>query len=141
MRERSGSDGRGRRVAALGLAGVTMVAGLTPAAASGAANRARVSATPSTVRFGHVQTVSGHQWAVNEFCRRTVRLTLRSAAGSVPLGTARVRDNGTFTRHWTPRRATVRAGTWKVEASLRCESGKDGSAIFLRRTVSVKIRS
>jgi hypothetical protein len=109
MRERAGSGQRGRRVAALGLAGVTLVAAMAPAASFAAGGNPRVSATPGTVRFGHVQTISGHQWAVNEFCRRTVRLTLRSAQNSVDLGTARVRDNGTFTRRWTPRRAAVGA--------------------------------
>jgi hypothetical protein len=141
MRARAGSDRRVRRVAALGLAVATAVAGLTPAAAPGAGGNPRVSATPSSVRFGHVQTVSGHQWPVIEFCRRTVRLTLRSAQNAVDLGTARVRDNGTFTRRWTPRRSQVGAGAWKVVVRLRCESGKDGSTRFVRRSVPVTIRS
>jgi hypothetical protein len=128
-----------RRVA-LTLVVLIAAGAVAPAAGLGAGSRPRVSATPGTVRFGHQQTISGHQWPVIEFCRKTVRLTLRSPQNSVGLGTARVRANGTFTKHWTPRRARVGAGRWQVEASLRCESGKDGSTIFTRRSVPVRIR-
>lgn len=138
MRAGTGSDHRVRRSAAIGLVAVTIVAMAVPATAQA---RPRVSATPASVRFGHVQLVSGHGWAVNEFCRRTVRLFLQSAQNRFSIGTARVRDNGTFTRRWTPRRAQVGAGSWKLVAQLRCESGKDGSNIFVRKTTSVKIRS
>src|SRR5262245_38067659 len=83
-----------------------------PSVAQGAPPR--LSATPRHVAFGQQQLVSGHQWAVIEFCRRTVRVELVSEQNRVDLGTARIRDNGTFTRRWTPRRAKVGAGSWQV---------------------------
>lgn len=126
------------RAVALALSLITGTFALAPAAL-GAGIKRRISATPSTVRFGHVQTVVGHQWTVNEFCRRTVRLTLRSGTKTVDLGTARVRDSGTFTRHWTPRRGTVAAGAWQLQATLRCESGKDGSTIYARRAIPIHV--
>ena len=130
-----------RRSGVLTLAIATCVVALAPPAALGAGGRPRISATPRTVHFGQQQVVSGHQWAVIEFCRRTVRVELVSAQNRVNLGTARIRANGTFTRRWTPRRAAVGAGRWHVRATQRCESGKDGSAIYVRRATPIRIAS
>jgi hypothetical protein len=123
----------------LTLAAATFAVALTPSAALAARGRPQLSVTPRDVHFGQRQLVSGHQWRVIEFCRRTVRVELISAQNRVNLGTARVRPNGTFTRRWTPRRADVGAGRWKVRATQRCESGKDGSAIYIRRTKAIRI--
>jgi hypothetical protein len=121
------------------LAAVTCVAALASPAALAAGGRPRLSVTPRDVHFGQQQLVSGHQWAVIEFCRRSVRVELVSAQNRVDLGTARIRPNGTFSRTWTPRRSTVGAGRWKVRATQRCESGKDGSAIYVRRALPIRV--
>jgi hypothetical protein len=99
-----------------------------------------LKATPSTIRFGHVQTITGARWPVIEFCRPKVLLTLHSAQNVFTIGTARIRTNGTFTRPWTPRRSRVGAGRWRLVARQRCESGKDGSTIFRKRSVAIRIR-
>jgi hypothetical protein len=129
-----------RRSRLVTVAATSCVVALTPAAALAAGGgRPRLSVTPRDVHFGQQQKVSGHQWAVIEFCRRTVRVELVSAQNRVNLGTARIRANGTFTRRWTPRRSAVGAGRWHVRATQRCESGKDGSAIYVRRATPVRI--
>jgi hypothetical protein len=126
---------------ALALVGVVSAVAIAPAVAFAAGGgHPRVSATPRTVHFGQQQTVSGHGWAVIEFCRRTVRLSLVSAQNVADIGTARIRDDGTFTRRWTPRRAAVGAGDWNLRVTQRCESGKDGSTIFVRRAIPIHIR-
>jgi hypothetical protein len=119
------------------LATAATIAVVVPSVASAA--RPRVSVTPRDVKFGQQQKVSGHGWAVIEFCRRTVRVELVSPQNRVNLGTARVRNNGTFTRRWTPRRSAVGAGRWHVRVTQRCESGKDGSTIFVRRAVPMRV--
>lgn len=126
-----------RRSVVLTLAVAGTAAAVMPAAALAAPPR--VSATPRSVHFGQQQLISGHQWRVIEFCRPTVRVELVSAQNRVNLGTARVRANGTFTRRWTPRRSAVGAGSWRVRVTQRCESGKDGSALFTRRAIPIRI--
>ena len=113
------------------------VAVVVPTVASAA--RPRLSVTPRDVHFGQQQKVSGHGWAVIEFCRRTVRVELITPQNRVDLGTARIRTNGTFTKRWTPRRSAVGAGRWHIRATQRCESGKDGSTIFVRRATPVRV--
>ena len=36
--------------------------------------------------------------------------------------------------------AGVGAGDWRLVARLRCESGDDGSAVFVRRSKRIRIR-
>ncbi|HWT21961.1 MAG TPA: hypothetical protein VN213_00490 [Solirubrobacteraceae bacterium] len=120
------------------LLAVLALAGVAPPAPAAAAPR--LSATPDPVRFGEVVTVSGRGWPVIEFCARRVRLVLRSAQNELGLGFARVRASGRFRFEWTPRRSEVGAGAWRVVARLRCESGDDGSPVFMRRSVSLRIR-
>jgi hypothetical protein len=57
----------------------------------------------------------------------------------VLIGFVRVRDNGRFTRRFTPRSGRIGAGPWRVAARLRCESGEDGSANFITRKRSLRI--
>ena len=124
-------------VVALVVVGAAAVA--VPAVAQGQGARPRISATPRDVAFGQQQLVSGQQWAVIEFCRTSVRVELISAQNRVNLGTARIRANGTFTRRWTPRRSQVGEGRWKVRVTQQCESGKDGSTIYVRRAVPIRV--
>jgi hypothetical protein len=117
------------------LAAVACLAAAAPAAAA-----PHLAAAPNPVNFGQVLTIEGKGWPVIEFCQRRVRLSLVSAQNSFVIGTVRIRDSGRFTRHWTPRRSKVGAGRWKLVARLRCESGEDGSPVFTRRSLRLRIR-
>jgi hypothetical protein len=96
--------------------------------------------SPRTVHLGHTVTITGTQWPVIEFCKRSVRLRLESAQNAVVIGFAHVKDDGRFTRHFTPKQGKIGTGTWKVAARLRCESGQDGSPNYItrRRTLIIK---
>src|SRR3954453_15503301 len=117
-------------VAALALATTASEAGSGPA----------ISASPNPISFGKTQTIKGKHWPVIEFCKRRVRLTLQSAQNQFFVGHATINDKGSFVRRWVPKRSKVGAGRWKLVARLRCESGKDGSTRFVRRSVQVRIR-
>ncbi len=41
---------------------------------------------------------------------------------------------------WSAAGSGVGAGDWRLVALLRCESGDDGSAVFVRRSKSIRIR-
>jgi hypothetical protein len=110
------------------------------AAAAPASAAPRLTATPSTVRFGHTLTIRGTGWPVIEFCRRRVRLSLQSDQNAFRIATVDVRTSGRFVRRWVPRRSRVGAGTWRLVARMRCESGEDGSPVWVRRQVRVRIR-
>src|SRR3954470_19271247 len=56
--------------------------------------RQQIVATPPIVPFGKALTVRGSGWPVIEFCRRRVRIVLRTSQQLFPIGTARVKDNG-----------------------------------------------
>lgn len=109
-----------------------VLAGLAATAAAPAQAARSISASPSTVRTTAVQTVSGKGWPVIEFCSRTVRVSVRSAQNSVPIAQRRVRASGRFSFRWVPRNKNVGPGHWRLVARMRCESGKDGSTIFVR---------
>ncbi len=72
-----------------------------------------------------------------EFCSRRVRLSLRSDQNEVVIGFKRIRENGRFRRDFVVN--GVGPGRWRVFARLRCESGEDGSANFIRRRVPIRI--
>jgi hypothetical protein len=108
--------------------------------ASEAASGPTISASPNPVSFGQTQTIRGKHWPVIEFCKKRVRLTLRSSQNAYFVGHATIADNGSFVRRWVPKRSKVGAGRWKLTARLRCESGEDGSTNFVRRSVKIRIR-
>jgi hypothetical protein len=113
---------------------------LASSAAASSLPGTSLSAAPNPVNFGQTVVITGKRWPVIEFCSRTVRLSLRSAQNAFPLGTKRVRLNGRFRFEWVPRRAKVGAGRWRVVARMRCESGKDGSPVPVRRSAPLRIR-
>jgi hypothetical protein len=115
---------------------------LAAAAPAGAERGAapRLTATPARVAFGTPVSVRGSGWPVIEFCRRRVRLSLDSDQNAFVLGFARIRVTGRFAFTWTPRRSRVGAGAGRLVARQRCESGKDGSTVFVRRSVPLRIR-
>jgi hypothetical protein len=119
--------------------GPALVASLVCAAP--AAAKESVAASPDPVRFGETLVVTGKGWPVIEFCSRTVRLSLRSDQNAFRIGSVRVGDRGRFRFEWIPRRAKVGAGRWTLVARMRCESGKDGSALFRRASVPLRIRA
>jgi hypothetical protein len=126
-----------RRLALLPAAAAAAVAvAATPAPA---ASPPLLSVTPNSVPLGDTVAIKGSQWPVIEFCRRRVRLRLESDQNAVLIGFARVRDNGRFTRNFTPTAGTVGPGRWRVVARLRCESGEDGSPNFITRKRRLRI--
>jgi hypothetical protein len=112
---------------------------LTGALAATALAAQRIAVSPASVRFNHLQTVTGTGWPVIEFCQRRVRLSLESAQNVFKIGTAEVRTNGGFSRRWRPRASRVGAGRWKLVVRMRCESGQDGSPIVVRRSKAIRI--
>ena len=76
-----------------------------------------------------------------EFCSRRVRISLRTSQNAFRIGAATVDATGRFTFRWVPRRSKVGAGDWLVVARMRCESGKDGSAIYRRAIDLIRIGS
>ena len=125
-----------RRLAVIPLAAAGLVV-LAPAAP--AVGPPHLSVTPSTVHLGHQVTIKGSQWPVIEFCKRRVRLRLESSQNAVLIGFAHVKDDGRFTRHFTPKQGKVGTGKWRVVARLRCESGEDGSPNFITRRKRLRI--
>jgi hypothetical protein len=110
------------------------------ALAAPAAAKPRISVSPDPVDHDRAQTVKGRGWPVIEFCKRTVRISLRSAQNAVTLGTTRVRRSGRFTFTWTPDDENVGPGRWRLVARMMCESGDDGSPNPVRRSVRVRVR-
>jgi hypothetical protein len=107
--------------------------------ATAAAGPPFLKVTPNRIHLGDTTTIRGTQWPVIEFCKRRVRLRLESAQNAVLIGFTRVRDNGTFSRRFTPKKGRIGAGKWKVVARLRCESGEDGSANFITRKRTLRL--
>ena len=110
------------------------------AAAAPAVAAPRISVAPNPVDHDETQTVSGRDWPVNEFCGRRVVLKLKSDQNRVRLGSTRVRRSGRFSFDWNADRSNVGAGRWRLVARMRCESGDDGSAVFVRRAVRIRVR-
>lgn len=112
------------------------------AAAQPAARNApppRLNATPDPVRLGRPLSISGHGWPVIEFCERRVRLSLRSPEKRVAIGSARVGPRGGFRRTFTPHPTVFSPGRWRLVARMRCESGRDGSAVPVVRALMLRI--
>ncbi len=84
-------------------------------------------------------TIRGREWPVIEFCTRRVRLRLESDQNAVLIGFVRIRDNGRFTRRWTPENGEIGPGRWRIVARLRCESGEDGSPNFITRRRALRV--
>ena len=123
------------------LAALTAVilAGLALAVPSIAQNSQSITASPKTVKRTDIQTVRGRGWPVIEFCSRTVRVAVRSPQNLVPIAQRRVRTNGRFSFRWVPKNKNVGKGQWRLVARMRCESGKDGSTIFVRASTRITI--
>ena len=124
-----------RRATALTAA---VIASLTTAAGAQAAQS--ISADPIRVDRTATQTVRGRDWPVIEFCSRTVRVSVRSAQNSVPIAQRHVSDSGRFSFRWVPKNKNVGPGRWRLVARMRCESGKDGSTIFVRASRLIRVR-
>ena len=118
---------------------VAMVGGLV--CAGPAAAKQSITASPNPVEFGQTLVVTGKGWPVIEFCSRTVRLSLRSDQNAFRIGLVRVSDRGRFRFEWIPRRTRVGPGRWQLVARMRCESGRDGSVVWARASVALRIRA
>jgi hypothetical protein len=109
-------------------------------AAAPAAAAPRIEVAPTTVDRDEAQTVKGRGWPVIEFCERRVVVKLKSDQNRARLGAARVRRSGRFRFEWTADDANVGSGRWRLVVRMRCESGDDGSAVFVRRARDVRVR-
>jgi hypothetical protein len=106
----------------------------------GAAGGPRLSASPDPVRFGETLVVKGRGWPRIEFCKRRVRLSLRSDQNAFPIGRAKIRDDRRFIFRYPVSASNVGRGDWTLRAKLPCESGDDGSPNPVVRTRGVRIR-
>jgi hypothetical protein len=122
------------------LAAIAAGAQITDAAAP-----IRVTASPPAVSRGARVSIRGSGWAVIEFCKPRVTLTLRRSAPLAPLAIATVNlrtgptTSGTFAASWMVPR-TVHTGLRTIVATQRCESGKNGSVNLVTRTTSLRVR-
>jgi hypothetical protein len=121
------------------LAILPLAAAALLAAPADAASPPFLKVTPNRIHLGDTTTIKGTQWPVIEFCKRRVRLRLESDQNAVLIGFSHIKDNGRFTRHFTPKKGKIGAGRWRVVARLRCESGEDGSANFVTRKRKLRI--
>src|ERR671925_409519 len=113
-----------RRLVLIPLAAARFVVAV-PAAP--AASPPLLSVSPRTVHLDDAVTIKGREWPVIEFCKRRVRLRLESDQNAVLIGFARIRDNGRFTRAWTPESGEIGAGRWRGVPPPRCEGGEGGA--------------
>ena len=124
-----------RRVHRIAALTAVAFAGLAP----GAQAAETITATPKSVDRADVQTVRGRGWPVIEFCSRTVRVSVRSAQNSAPIAQRHIRANGRFSFRWIPQNKNIGPGRWRLVARMRCESGKDGSTVFVRASTRITI--
>lgn len=125
-----------RRIAALTLVLTAFLAAVAPAAPA----PQRISADPAVLNSDEVQTVRGRGWPVIEFCSRTVRVSVRSAQNAAPVAQRHVSDQGRFRFRWIPDNKNIGPGSWRLVARMRCESGKDGSIVFVQARTGIRIR-
>ena len=116
-----------------------VLAGIALAATAAAQSNQSITASPKTVKRTDIQTVRGRGWPVIEFCSRTIRVAVRSPQNLVPIAQRRVRTNGRFSFRWVPKNKNVGKGQWRLVARMRCESGKDGSTVFVRASTRITI--
>ena len=129
---------RPARPAVAALAAAVIAGGIIGVTAS-AQTTQRIAATPQTVSRTDTQTVRGRNWPVIEFCSRTIRVSVRSAQNSAPIAQRHIGDNGRFAFRWIPRNKNIGRGNWRLVARMRCESGNDGSTIFVRASTRITI--
>jgi hypothetical protein len=123
-------------LSAVVIASLAAVAGV----ATAAPGDPRITAEPARVDHDAIQVVRGRNWPVIEFCSRTIRVSVRSAQNAAPIAQRHVRDNGRFRFRWTPDNKNIGPGRWRLVARMRCESGKDGSTVFVRASTPIRIR-
>ena len=100
----------------------------------------RITADPIRVDSDAIQVVRGRNWPVIEFCSRTIRVSVRSPQNAAPIAQRHVSDTGRFRFRWIPDNRNIGPGRWRLVARMRCESGKDGSRIFVRASTLIRIR-
>jgi hypothetical protein len=116
-----------------------VVVGALLAVPTTAAAAPRVTATPKAVERAEIQTVRGFDWPLIEFCSRTIRASVRSDQNAAPIAQRHTRDDGSFRFRWIPKNRNIGRGDWTLVVRMRCESGKDGSTIFLTRRTRITI--
>ena len=127
-----------RKLVLIPLAAATAAALCAAPATAAPVGAPFLKVTPKRIHLGETTLISGSQWPVIEFCKPRVRLRLESAQNAVLIGFTR-KDNGHFTRRFTPKKGKIGPGRWRIVARLRCESGEDGSANFITRKRKLRI--
>jgi hypothetical protein len=123
--------GRGTATAAALLAALL----LGPATAVDAAGGPTLRVTPRAVSAGSPVVIRGRHWPVIEFCRPRVTVTMEHRlVGRIPPRP----EDGSFVLRWTIP-ASVPAGRHTIRARQRCESGRDGQAVFVTRATSLRV--
>ena len=123
------------------LAAAVSLGALAVLCAPGAgATSPRLTLRPNPVSFGEELVVRGRNWPRIEFCRRKVRLSLRSDQNALPIGKAPVSRRGRFTFRYPVSASNVGRGRWTLRAKLPCESGDDGSPNPVVRSRALTIR-
>jgi hypothetical protein len=108
---------------------------LGPATAVDAAGGPTLRVTPRAASAGSPVVIRGRHWPVIEFCRPRVTVTMEHRL----VGRIRPRpEDGSFARRWTVP-ASVPAGRHTIRATQRCESGRDGHAVFVTRATSLRV--
>jgi hypothetical protein len=113
---------------------------LTLVAAAPAAAAPSIDVAPRVVDRDETQVVKGRGWPVFESCEREVVILLKSDQNRVRLDDVRVRRSGRFRFEWNAVEENVGSGRWRLVARMECESGDDGSAIFIRRRAAIRVR-
>ena len=123
--------GRGTATAAALLAALL----LGPATAVDAAGGPTLRVTPRAASAGSAVVIRGRHWPVIEFCRPRVTVTIDHRL----IGRIRPRpEDGSFALRWTVP-STVPAGRHTIRATQRCESGRNGHAVFVTRATSLRV--
>jgi hypothetical protein len=110
-----------------------------------AATPITVTASPKTVSRGQRVTFGGSGWGVIEFCKPRVTLTLQRSLPLTALVISNVnlrtgpKTSGTFTTSWIVPR-TVHSGVRTIVATQHCESGRNGAAVLITRSTTVRVR-
>ena len=52
----------------------------------------------------------------------------------------RISDSGRFSLRWVTQNKNIGPGRWRLVARMRCESGKDGSTVFVRASTLIRVR-
>jgi hypothetical protein len=114
----------------LSLTAVAAGLGAAPAVASVDPS---ITVSPKRLTLGETATIRGTSWVVGAGCQSTVRVRIRGADWSAPVGTARVDPStGGIRLRFTPPESKFPAGRATLVARQHCPDDQGGD--YVRRT-------